>query len=248
MMKAMVMKMKTNFITKYQRFINAFFIIFLGYIFFSSSFSIINLENNYSFLNIALNLLYLFLSSIIFLFFTGIIAQILVNFQKIKKETLSTWKVILYSNWQIIILWLGNIFIISSVLFFGETSLMMQLKIIISYKAIYSFLVIFCYVFYAIFTLSFIAMLLLFRLYIGYLKNINDVIFSSYQTFWEVTVTNDVFCQQQKLSFSLLLMLLLEFARDRWVLKCTYLIDNLRKTELLTQFKKQSTPPRFIFN
>lgn len=244
----MVMKMKINFITKYQNFINVFFIIFLGYIFFSSSFSIINLEDNYSFLNIALNLLYLFLSSIIFLFFTGTLAQILVNFQQIKKETLSTWKVILYSNWQIIILWLGNIFIISGVLFFGEISLMMQLRIIISCKAIYSFLVIFSYVFYAIFTLSFIAMLLLFRLYIGYLKNINDVIFSSYQTFWEVTVTNDIFCQHQKLSFSLLLMLFLGFARDRWFFKCTCLIDNLRKTELITQFKKQSTPPSFIFN
>ncbi|AOX43793.1 hypothetical protein S100390_v1c04500 [Spiroplasma sp. NBRC 100390] len=248
-MKAMVMKMKINFITKYQKFINAFFILFLGYIFFSSSFSIINLENNYSFLNITLNLLYLFLSSIIFLFFIGILAQILVNFQQIKRETLSTWKVILYSNWQIIILWLGNIFLISGFLFFGETSLMMQLKIIISYKAIYSFLIIFCYVFYAIFTLSFIAMLLLFRLYIGYLKNINDVIFSSYQTFWEITLANNIFYQHQQLSFSLLLMLLFKgFVRNRWFLKCTCLIDNLRKTELLTQFKKQSTPPSFIFN
>ncbi|WP_283272636.1 hypothetical protein [Spiroplasma sp. SV19] len=119
---------------------------------------------------------------------------------------------------------------------------MMQLKIIIIYKAIYSFLVIFCYVFYAIFTLSFIVMLLLFRLYIGYLKNINDVIFSSYQMFWEVTFINNIVCHQQ-LPFSFLLMLLLGFARDRWILKCTSLIDNLRKTELLIQFKKQSTPP-----
>lgn len=247
-MKVMVMKIKINFITKYQKFINTFFIIFLGYIFVSSSFSIINLENNYSFLNITLNLLYLFLSSIIFIIFTGILVQILVNFQQIKKETLSTWKVILYSNWQIIILWLGNIFIISSVLFFGETSLMLQLKIIIIYKAIYSFLVIFCYVFYAIFTISFIAMLLLFRLYIGYLKNINDVIFYSYQSFWEITLTHNIFYHYQKLSFSLLLMLLLGFPLDRWFLEYTYIIDNLRKTELLTQFKKQSTPPNFIFN
>ncbi|WP_425380568.1 hypothetical protein [Spiroplasma endosymbiont of Stenodema calcarata] len=242
------MKMQKNFITKYQKVINIFFIILLGYILFSSSFSIINLINNYNFWNIILNLLYLFLLTIIFLFFTGILAQILVNFQQIKKETISTWKIILYSNWQIIMLWLGNIILISCVLFLDKSSLMMQLKIMTIHKTVYSFLIIFCYVFYAIFTISFIAMLLLFRLYLGYLKKINDVIFSSYQTFWEIQLTNNIFNQYQQLSFSLLLMLLLGSIRNCWFLKFTCLVDNLRKTELLTQFKKQSTPPMFIFN
>ncbi|WP_338992407.1 hypothetical protein [Spiroplasma endosymbiont of Seladonia tumulorum] len=52
-MKAIkVMVMKIYVLKKYQKFINIFFIIFLAYILFSSSFSIIDIAGNYSFLNI----------------------------------------------------------------------------------------------------------------------------------------------------------------------------------------------------
>lgn len=78
---------------------------------------------------------------------------------------------------------------------------------IIAYETIYSFLVILCYVFYAIFTISFIIMLILFRLYIGYLKKINDVIASSYYTFCKCTLTSIVVTQHNQLTMSILLII-----------------------------------------
>jgi len=243
-----VMVMKIYVLKKYQKFINIFFIIFLAYILFSSSFSIIDIAGNYSFLNITLNLFYLIWSSFIFLFFMGILVQILINFKQLKKTTISEWKLILFSNWQIIILWLCNIVLISYILFFGYTSIIFQLQNIIAYETIYSFLVILCYVFYAIFTISFIVMLILFRLYIGYLKNINDVIASSYYTFCKCTLTSIVIPQQSQLTMSILLIIYPNYNFNQWFIKKASIVDNLRKTELLTQFKKQTTPPNLYFN
>ncbi|WP_338956202.1 hypothetical protein [Spiroplasma endosymbiont of Polydrusus cervinus] len=236
--------MKISVLKKYQKFINIFFIIFIGYILFSSSFSIINIADNYSFVNITLNLFYLVWTSFIFLFCMGI----LVNFKQMKKTTISAWKLILFSNWQIIILWFCNILLISYILFFSHTSIISQLQNIIVYKAIYSFLVILCYVFYAIFTIGFITMLILFRLYIGYLKKINDVIAFSYYMFSKSTFTNIVFWLHHQLTISILAIICRNFKFNQWFIEITSIIDNLRKTELLTQFKKQTTPPNFIFN
>ncbi|UZQ31172.1 MAG: hypothetical protein OHM56_06890 [Spiroplasma phoeniceum] len=240
--------MKIYILKKYQKFINIFFIIFLAYILFSSSFSIIDIAGNYSFLNITLNLFYLIWSSFISLFFMGILVQILINFKQLKKTTISAWKLILFSNWQIIILLLCNIVLISYILFFGYTSIIFQLQNIIAYETIYSFLVILCYVFYAIFTISFIVMPILFRLYIGYLKNINDVIASSYYTFFKCTLTSIVIPKQSQLRMSILLIIYPNYNFNQWFIKKTSIVDNLRKTELLTQFKKQITPPNLYFN
>nr|CAK99470.1 hypothetical transmembrane protein [Spiroplasma citri] len=242
-----VMVMKIYVLKKYQKFINIFFIIFLVYILFSSSFSIIDIAGNYNFLNITLNLIYLVWSSFIFLFFMGILMQILINFKQLKKTTISAWKLILFSNWQIIILWLCNIVLISYILFFGYTSIIFQLQNIIAYETIYSFLVILCYVFYAIFTISFIIMLILFRLYIGYLKKINDVIASSYYTFCKYTLTSIVVTKHNQLTMSILLIIYPNYDFNQWFKKAT-IVDNLRKTELLTQFKKQTTPPNLYSN
>ncbi|WP_425379266.1 hypothetical protein [Spiroplasma endosymbiont of Polydrusus pterygomalis] len=240
-----VMVMKISVLKKYQKFINIFFIIFIGYILFKSFFSIINIADNYSFVNITLNLFYLVWTSFIFLFCMGI----LVNFKQMKKTTILSWKLILFSNWQTIILWLCNILLISYILFFSNTSIIYQLQNIIVYKAISYFLVILCYVFnYAIFTIGFITMLILFCLYIGYLKKINDVIPSSYYMFSKSTLTNIVFWQHHQLTISILAIICRNFKLNQWFIEIISIIDNLRKIELLTQFKKQTTPPNFIFN
>ncbi len=240
--------MKISVLKKYQKFINIFFIVFIGYILFSSFFSIINIADNYSFVNITLNLFYFVLTIFIFLFFMGI----LVNFKQMKKTTTSAWKLILFFNWKIIVLWLCNILLILYILFFSHTSIISQLQNIIVYKAMYYFLIILCYVFYAIFTIGFITMLILFSLYIGYFKKINDVIASSCYMFGKNTLTNILFWQHHQLTISILAIICQNFKLNQLFIEITSIIisiiDNFRKTELLTQFKKQINPPNFIFN
>ncbi|WP_342256578.1 hypothetical protein [Spiroplasma endosymbiont of Poecilobothrus nobilitatus] len=88
----------------------------------------------------------------------------------------------------------------------------------------------------------------MFRLYIGYLKNINDVIASSYYTFCKCTLTSIVITQQSQLTMSILLIIYINYDFNQWFIKKASIVDNLRKTELLTQFKKQTTPPNLYFN
>ncbi|AHF60752.1 hypothetical protein P344_01820 [Spiroplasma mirum ATCC 29335] len=231
--------MKVNFKQFYRGFISTILALFSAYILISSSFSIIYPQGKLNFVNIILNLTYLVFVSFVMLFFVGILLQIMLNFKTYQHQANIQWKQVLKVNWLIIILWIFNLSLFSYCLYVTV--------IYNNYfdKHFYQTFLISFYLFYGIFSIGFVITLVLFRIYIAWIKDISNITDLNNLTILKYLAHDDL-VKTAPYNFTITFPNIYELPIAWFLLEEAKLISNLRKTHLLTQFKKQTTPPHLF--
>ncbi|AHF57441.1 hypothetical protein [Spiroplasma eriocheiris] len=231
--------MKVNFKQFYRGFISTILGLFSAYILISSSFSIIYPQGKLNFVNIILKLTYLVFISFVMLFFVGILLQIMLNFKSYQHQTNIQWKQVLKANWLIIILWIFNLSLFSYCLY-----------VTVLYnnyfdKHFYPTFLTSFYSFYGIFSIGFIITLILFRIYIAWIKDVSNITDLNNLTILKYLAHDDL-VKTIPYNFTIAFPNICELPIAWFLLEKAKLISNLRKTYLLTQFKKQTTPPHLF--
>ncbi|WHQ37549.1 hypothetical protein [Spiroplasma sp. SV19] len=236
--------MNKKFNSFYHKFLSTFLLVLLFYIFFFWGVGIIYPLDYILFDSVIFNLGYIFLISVSSVFVVGILAQILINF-RYYQYSFEDCKLLLKTNWLVLLTWLLNLIILTLTLY---NNFQYYINLIDSqhFEPLpYLILLNLCYIFYIIIGMSLLLTIALVVVYWFYLKKINFFVSLKngeiYQQLFDVNAEPEPFWEVIWFLNQLPIFVVVKLLIRKTILK-----DQLRKTKLLIQFKKECCPPLLV--
>ncbi|AGM25611.1 hypothetical protein SSYRP_v1c00150 [Spiroplasma syrphidicola EA-1] len=233
--------MKINFRKFNISFTTTFLLFFFCYV--SFNYLILIMPNTvFQIVSFIFKFLYLIITDIVLLFFLFFWSDILRKFKKhANKKYLFE---IIRTNWLIIMIGFFNLIIFAQINFIINLNAVVKTMLMFVHFEEYLGLLIIYYIFYLVLTLIFITNLIIVKVYNKFL---NALFFRANDNF--ATALNLIFETEDILEINDVEIKWYQLFGNQRInfIKQSILIDKLRQSEKIVQFKKETCPPLLIF-